>query len=220
MKVLGFIGLVMVSIASGQAQSLKNPSVEGLMFLQNGAFNDPSESARPVEFQTAAGNEQITLVVTREGNKLRLHSSQIAFTLPYPGRAGLSKKEAVALCDLALQRFPQHERLIKNIRSAWANASRADLAAYGQYSVARQGIMNGAVDAMASDSLRTKENKDNRPWSRTPSLLDGNPQAAPEPKIREKDLKPSKEPDEQELLEKNLQTIQKYYQQAGGSTSE
>lgn len=215
MKVQGFIAVFALAAAGAQAQSLKNPSVEGLMFLQNGAFNNPSESARPVEFQTASGNEQITLVITREGNKLRLHSSEIAFTLPYPGRAGLDKKEALALCDVALQRFPQHERLIKNIRTAWARASRADLAAYGQYSAARQGIMNGAVDSMAADSQRIKENKDNRPWARSPSLLDEKPTPTPEPKIRDKDLKDSEKSDQQELLEKNLETIQKYYQQAG-----
>ncbi len=215
---LASLALTCVAMPGAIAQSLKNPAVEGLMFLTNNAFSDPNESARPLEYRSAAGNDKITLIVTREGRNLRLPSSDISLIVPYPGRSGFQKKEALALCDLALQRFPQHERLLKNIRFAWARVTRADYLAYESYSTARQTAMNGAMDTMAADAQRVQENNAYKPRERTPTLLD-KPKPTPTPKITPKDLEtpdPANPPD----LDDSLEAVRKLYEQLNKSTGE
>lgn len=207
-----------LAAAGSTAQSLKNPAVEGLMFLTNNAFNDPNESVRLVEYRSAAGNEKITLIVTREGRNLRLPSSDISLIVPYPGRSGFQKKEALAMCDLALARFPQHERLIKNIRSAWARVTRADYLAYQSQSAARQTALTGAMDTMAADARRVQENNAYKPREHAPTLLD-KPKPTPAPRITEKDLQ-KRDPDATPDLDDSLQTIRRYYEQLNPSTGE
>lgn len=195
-----------------EAQSLKNPSVEGLLFIENGAFNEPTESARPVEFQSAGGNDKITLIVTREGRSLRLPASQIGLIVPYPGRGGFEKKEALALCDMAIHRYPQHEQLLKNVRSAWNKVTRSDYVAYQDYSAARQSAMTGATDTMAADAQRVQENNQFKPRERTPSLLD-KPESNTGPRITDKDLKKRDPEKDQPELTDSLEMIRRFYQQ-------
>lgn len=209
----------LVATASLQAQSLTNSSVEGLLFIQKGAFNNPEAAARPVEFQSASGNDKITIVVTREGRRLRLHSADIGLIIPYPGRGGFQKKEALALCDLAIQRYPQHETLLSNVRNAWNKVTRADYLAYQQQSAARQGMMDGAMETMAADAQRAQENSLFKPRERTPNLLD-QPKATPAPRITSKDLEKRDPATDQPELTDSLETIRRFYQQLNQTPAE
>lgn len=106
-------------LASVQGQSLNDRSVGGVLFYKQHDFEPDTKSVWPIEYRSAASTTQIMVVTARSGKKLRLKPQQVQLTISYPERDNMTREEALGLCDLALERFPQHSQIIRNIRVAW-----------------------------------------------------------------------------------------------------
>lgn len=161
------------------AQALKNPNIEGVLFFKEHSFTDPSQGTWPIEYRSAASNGQIILITTREGRRVRGLLGQVPDLIPYPGRGGVTKKEAIVLCDIALLKYPQHRALLMNVRNAWRRADSQDYVIYGPASEARQLVMDTVIDNMASESARIQAQKAVTAQPSSVSLLDKQPEAAP-----------------------------------------
>jgi len=106
-------------LVSAQGQSLSDPSIKGVMFYKQHAFETDSTSVWPIEYRVITPSSQVMVVLTRQSKRLRVRPEQISLTIPYPGRGEITREEAIGLCDVALDRFPQHRSLIQNIHNAW-----------------------------------------------------------------------------------------------------
>ncbi len=175
---LGLMAGLLSSPAS--AQALKNPNIDGVLFFKEHSFTDPAEGTWPIEYRSAASNGQIILITTREGRRVRGLLGQVPDVIPYPGRGGVTKKEALVLCDIALLKYPQHRVLLTNIRNAWRQASSQDYVTYGPASEARQLVMDTVIDNMAAESERIRSQMATVGRPPFVSLLDKKPEPPPE----------------------------------------
>ena len=108
-----------ICLASVHGQSLNDRSVGGVLFYKQHDFEPDTKSVWPIEYRSAASNNQIMVITARSGKRLRLRPQQVEIVISYPGRDNMTRDEALGLCDLALERFPQHSQIIRNIRLAW-----------------------------------------------------------------------------------------------------
>lgn len=196
------VGLIAGSFASPLlAQALKNPNIEGVLFFKEHSFTDPTQGTWPIEYRSAASNGQIILITTREGRRVRGLLGQVPDLIPYPGRGGVTKKEGIVLCDIALLKYPQHRALLMNVRNAWRRAGSQDYVMYGPASEARQLVMDTVIDNMASESARIRSQKAVTVQPPTVSLLDQQLEAAPSEKAGDDDH------------DQTLRDLQDYYKQ-------
>jgi hypothetical protein len=176
------VGLfLMLAAGAASAQALQNRDVEGVLFFKEHSFTDSSQGAWPIEYRSAASNDRIMVITTRDGEQLRFLAGQVPDVIPYPGRGGLSREEALHLCDIALARYPQHAVLLTNIRNAWAKVSVSDYEKYAQPSQARQGVVDGVISSMVSEAERVKNQAASIVQAPFVSLLDKQPTPAPSP---------------------------------------
>lgn len=111
--------LGVLCLASVQGQSLSDPSIKGVLFYKQHAFEGDATSVWPVEYRVLTASNQVMVVLTRKSKRLRIRAEQVALTIPYPGRGEVTREEGMGFCDVALARFPQHTAFIQNIRSGW-----------------------------------------------------------------------------------------------------
>jgi len=205
------LAAIFAASIAAHAQSLDNPCVEGVLFFQEHAFSDPKTSAWPVEYRSVASNDKIIIVMADGGRKLRLLATQVPMILPYPGRGGLGRDQAIMLCDAALANYPQHARLIGNVRKAWTKVTPQDYVKNAPASAARQGVLTGIIDGIAAEAEKIRARVATairRPPSspaETPS-----PTPAPDGNATGPEIKAGGPAE----VQKNLELIKDYYKQS------
>lgn len=174
-------GVALAFAMSASAQAIKNREVEGVFFLKQHSFTDPTKSTWAMEYRSASSNSQIILITTREGQSLRLLRGQVPDMIPYPGRGRITQAEALVLCDVALEKYPQYRALLTNVRKAWVRVGDSDYNQYAEPSLARQGLMDRVIDRMASEGERIQGEVAARPVQpfHTNSLLEPKPSPTP-----------------------------------------
>ncbi|MDX2079340.1 MAG: hypothetical protein SFU53_01005 [Terrimicrobiaceae bacterium] len=199
---MGWILVVLFLSAAAFGQALNDGAVEGVLFYKDQAFSDEASAAWPFEYRSVASNEKISMVVTREGRRMRLRSDQILLAIPYPGRGDLTQEEAMRLCDLASARFPQHRQLISNIRTGWQKVMPEDYQRHAHVSAVRRGLADQLIVRMQEEARRVGE--------MVAKLVRGDAKPSPAPQVAE--TQPGGDPLD---YRQNLKIIEDYYQKAG-----
>ncbi len=194
------------------AQQVDNPTLDGVFIYKRYPFYQ-DRLAQAVEYRSVSFHRNVTHVFLEDGQRMTLPADTDVIWIPYPGRGGYDRETAFSVIAEAQARYPQYRQLLENVRRAWKRATPVELATQQEKSTNRNlqasGLIASFTRTLSAGLFKLKE---------IPSLLVSpslNPTPSATPAKEEtsgastsNDNKSTSQTD----LEKNLETIRKYYQ--------
>jgi len=119
---LAGIAFLCAGVLTGHTQSFGNQEVEGLCIYKTRS-SLPNTVATLFEYRTAVGYPNAAYIFPVAGPRFRVPPGAEFHCIPYPGRGDLDKKTAQALLEFGRKRFPQYEKILRTIESAWRKSA-------------------------------------------------------------------------------------------------